>query len=95
MLRAALKHHLCHFKFLLLESCTTYNAACGIETMFRQYAEKLGVVALHKMLRAALKPYIARNFSLVGFVAPHKMLRAALKLLPANPTFLPARSCTT
>ena len=79
MLRAALKH----VNWMLAEvdelGCTTYNAACGIET-FRPALHALErAVAPHTMLRAALKPHLCALIDEDLDVAPHIMLRAALK----------------
>ena len=78
MLRAALKLNKT-FSKSPFESCTTYNAACGIETFKFIILLQFYPVAPHIMLRAALKPDVGKIDSVHNEVAPHKMLRAALK----------------
>ena len=56
MLRAALKRLIVRLTGEPLFSCTTYHAACGIETFLTSCNPLQGRVAPHIMLRAALKP---------------------------------------
>ena len=56
MLRAALKRLIVRLTGEPLFSCTTYHAACGIETFLTSCNPLQGCVAPHIMLRAALKP---------------------------------------
>ena len=76
-------------------SCTTYNAACGIETTRSPRPRCWRTVAPHTMLRAALKPrkplWLREQFPF----APHTMLRAALKLFISDTLSGHLQGCTT